>query len=372
MKKLPVTFFTLLLLAAATTMAQAAKPKLAVFVVGMDDWKRGDVVAHIVGEELNRDKSYQVVTRSGAVQVKLKSLRRASVSVNVCDLREWALSHGIFHVCLITSPDNQNFSAQLFDVCKLVVQQCSGSTLIEGFGAVDLKQLAWSLTSELRSCSLHPCNIPGMVFVEGGTFTMGCLASRDGSCKGNDVSMKEGVEVEDFWISDHEVTQGEWLAVMGSFPNNITGSNRNDDNPMIYVNMADAQRYLDSLNAKVANKCWTYKLPTEVQWEYAARGGKASKGYRYSGDNTIGNVAWYQGNRGSVHADFLAKVKIKKANELKIYDMTGNVAEWCDNGLSYANRGGGIYHNASECRIVSLAYQVTNSTRNNWQGFRVV
>jgi formylglycine-generating enzyme required for sulfatase activity len=338
MKKASISFFTLLLFAVAATTATAQpKPKLAVFVVGIDDWKRGDVVAHIVGEELNRDKAYQVVTRSGAVQVKLKQLRRTSWYADGCDIRKWGQQHGVEHICLITTPNDRNFSARLYDTNKTEIRR-SGGVLGEGMGAVQLKELSWVLTGKLRSSALV-ADVPCMVYVKGGTFTMGFLPGRDdyadagGSSGFNTLPAKAGVEVGDFWICEHEVTQAEWLSVRGGFPQNITGTYRGNNKPMIYVSWNDTQNYLATMNEIMVNTGMIFKLPTEAQWEYAARGGVRMfdscppLGCAYSGSNDINAVAV---NTTIWDKTYPSDVMAKLPNELGIYDMSGNVVEWCE------------------------------------------
>jgi formylglycine-generating enzyme required for sulfatase activity len=363
MKKALISFFTLLLFTAAMTItAQAAKPKLAVFVVGIDDWKRGDVIAHIVGEELNRDKSYQVVTRSGAVQVKLKKLRRSG-SADACQLREWGIAHGVAYVCLITTPDDHNFSAQLFDVsnASYTMTLCSGSSFAEGLGAVDLKELAWSLTGQLRSGCTSGC-VPAcayrepsigldMVYVAGGKFTIGCLSGRDNinglSCSSNEHPATE-VEVGSFWIGKYEITQGQWEAVMGTTIRDLLAKYNAEHHtskplygeganyPMYCVTGYEAYAFCDTLSARTGKK---YRLPTEAEFEYAARGGNScsSKGYMYSGSNDVNEVSWYSGGTGT-HV-----VGTKKGNELGIHDMSGNVWEWCGSKFARSYSGNSLF-----------------------------
>jgi formylglycine-generating enzyme required for sulfatase activity len=389
MKKLLVSFFSLLLLAAVTTTAQAAKPKLAVFVVGVDDWKRGDVLAHIAGEELNRNKSYEVVTRSGAVQVKLKALRRAAPGcVDGYALRTWGIQHGVEHICLITTSDDKNFSAHLLtqSSCQTL---CSTSSVSGGLSAVALKELAWSLTGGLSSGCSDICDVPCMIYVKGGTFTIGLLPGRDDADGGdsyNAFPARENVEVEDFWIGEHEVTQREWLAVMGSFPTNL-GNYRSDNRPLVLVSWDDIQGYLAKLNEKIVNTGMVYKLPTEAQWEYAARGGSVMpkncpNGCIYSGSNTANNVGYYRENWHNTGHHYPPDVRKKQPNELGIYDMSGCAWEWCEDGwrVSYDDvpdpsfhviRGGGWVGPLWHTRIVSRDDYVSSFREDN-VGFRVV
>jgi formylglycine-generating enzyme required for sulfatase activity len=184
-----------------------------------------------------------------------------------------------------------------------------------------------------------------MVFVEGGTFQMG---SNDGE---SDEKPVHQVTVSSFYIGKYEVTQKEWQEVMGSNPSNWKG----DKLPVEQVSWYDAVEYCNQRSRKEGlTSCYTidktskdpnntnqndsskwkvsvnwsangYRLPTEAEWEYAARGGVKSKGYKYAGSNDIGSVAWYDGNCD----DITHEVGTKVANELGIFDMTGNILEWC-------------------------------------------
>jgi formylglycine-generating enzyme required for sulfatase activity len=155
-----------------------------------------------------------------------------------------------------------------------------------------------------------------MVYVQGGTFTMGCT-SEQSSCRGREKPAHQ-VTLSSFYIGKYEVTQAQWKAVMGSNPSYF----EEYDRPVENVSWDDVQDFIRKLNAQTGKR---YRLPTEAEWEYAARGGNQSKGYKYSGSNTLGNVAWYDGNSGSV----THSVGQKSPNELGIYDMSGNVREWC-------------------------------------------
>ena len=185
-----------------------------------------------------------------------------------------------------------------------------------------------------------------MIKVEGGTFSMGAT-SEQGSVAYKDEKPVHSVTLSDYYIGETEVTQELWEAVMGSNPSYCKGNNQR---PVERVSWNDCQEFINKLNRLTGKN---FRLPTEAEWEYAARGGKYSKDYvyKYSGSNNADEVAWYYDNSG----DETHPVKTKKANKLGLYDMSGNVDEWC-------NDWWGFYHSNSqpnptgpsrgECRVL--------------------
>ncbi len=156
-----------------------------------------------------------------------------------------------------------------------------------------------------------------MVAVEGGTFMMGAT-SEQGSDAFSDEKPVHQVTLSSYYIGQTEVTQALWKAVMGNNPSESKGDNK----PVECVSWDDCQDFVIKLNQLTGKR---FRLPTEAEWEYACRGGKKSRGYKYSGSNTIDDVAWYYDNsKRKTHP-----VATKSPNELGIYDMIGNVWEWC-------------------------------------------
>ena len=156
-----------------------------------------------------------------------------------------------------------------------------------------------------------------MVRVDGGTFRMGATSEQ-----GNDADRDEypvhSVTLSGYYIGKTEVTQALWKAVMGSNPSHFKGDNL----PVERVSWNDCQEFIRKLNSMTGQN---FRLPTEAEWEFACRGGNNSRGYKYSGGNYIDNVAWYSDNCGNI----THPVATKSPNELGIYNMSGNVWEWC-------------------------------------------
>ena len=219
-------------------------------------------------------------------------------------------------------------------------------------------------------------NPPEMVYVEGGTFTMGAT-SEQGSDALDGGKPAHSVTLDGYYIGKYEVTQELWKAVMGSNPSRFKGDNL----PVENVGWDDVQEFLRKLNAMTGKN---YRLPTEAEWEFAARGGNSSRGYKYSGSDNIDDVAWYYDNSGDrTHA-----VGTKSPNELGIYDMSGNVWELCqdwygsyssssqrnpkgpNSGSDRVHRGGSWYSYARICRV-SVRGPRPPDDRSHFDGFRL-
>lgn len=162
-----------------------------------------------------------------------------------------------------------------------------------------------------------------MIYVEGGTFDMGVTPEQNDDGKIDDYNAPvHEVTLSGFYIGETEVTQELWTAVMGENPAVYKYYSYSNNMPVENVSWDDCQEFLDRLSELLGR---TFTLPTEAQWEYAARGGQKSEGYKYSGSNNVDDVAWIWTNCGVS----LREVATKSPNELGIYDMSGSVSEWC-------------------------------------------
>ena len=216
-----------------------------------------------------------------------------------------------------------------------------------------------------------------MVKVEAGSFDMGATPEMQNPDE-DEKPVHRVTLTNNYYIGKYEVTQALWKIVMGSNPSNSKGDNL----PVENVSWNNCQKFISKLN-KLTGK--SFRLPTEAEWEFAARGGKKSRGYQYSGSNTLGDVAWYEGNSGSkTHA-----VGTKQPNELGAFDMTGNVWEWCQDwhgryssspqtnptgavsGSCRVYRGGSLCYPAGYCRC-SCRFDGTPDFRNGDLGLRLV
>ena len=211
------------------------------------------------------------------------------------------------------------------------------------------------------------------VQVSPGTFIMGATSEMKNPY-GNEKPTHQVTLTNNYYIGKTEVTQALWKAVMDYNSSYFKGDNL----PMESVSWNDCQEFISELN-HITGK--NFRLPTEAEWEYAARGGDKSKGYQYSGSNNLSDVAWYDGDK--THP-----VETKQPNELGIYDMSGNVREWCQDwyGIyssssqtnpqgptSGANRvsRGGSWSEGARCRSSLRDGNESTSVRNNITGLRL-
>jgi sulfatase modifying factor 1 len=222
---------------------------------------------------------------------------------------------------------------------------------------------------------------PEMVFVKGGIFTMGCTNEQGSDCGGNEKPAHR-VQVSDFYIGKFEVTQDQWVAVMKDNPSSFKNCGKC---PVESVSWDDVQYFIKRLNQVTGRN---YRLPTEAEWEYAARGGAKSLGDKFSGGPSLNYVGWYKDNSSSK----TQPVGGKEPNELGIYDMSGNVWEWCQDwydqnyyvgrpsldvnpqgaatGTYRVSRGGSWYFLAAFCRVADR-YWYAPDYRSFYRGFRL-
>jgi sulfatase modifying factor 1 len=257
------------------------------------------------------------------------------------------------------------------------------------------------LTSPLLYITTLITNTPSifddqMILIKGGTFMMG---SPDTEADRENDEYQHRVTVSSFKMSKYEVTQSQWHTITGENPSFFDGCKFC---PVEQISYDDIQKFLLKLNTKSAKK---YRLPTEAEWEYAARGGNQSRNFKFAGSNNLSEVGWYYENSGEKRLnekDWSANnaqsnncrthpVGDKAPNELGLYDMSGNVWEWCsdwydsnyyenspvDNpkgpaiGLKRVLRGGSWNYDALNCRTTFRDYNTPDSRHNNF-GFRLV
>lgn len=217
--------------------------------------------------------------------------------------------------------------------------------------------------------------------VDGGSFSMGGTEEQGSLAYDNELPVHK-VTLSDFFIGKTEVTQAQWKAVMGSDDN--PSEFKHEQRPVESLSWKDCNAFINKLNTITG---MSFRLPTEAEWEYAARGGAKTSGFRYSGSNNVSEVAWY--NSPANPETETHQVAQKKPNELGLYDMSGNVAEWCNDewglyssapqtnptgpstGSAVRVQRGGSWKNYS--RLCRTTYRTSSGilTNDNTSGFRI-
>ncbi len=356
-------------------------------ITGEHDFQRTGMVNDEQIKELGR------MTGASYVLIAEATMRRNTeilVLANLVDVVSGKIVNS--SIPIITSMDSEMLTKSCIDIAKTLLNIGGGTMPTRtttttysqtGYSSYpaptanqDFTETAWGINMK-------------MIWVEGGDFLMGCT-SEQGNCESDEQNVRR-VTVDGFYIGMLEVTQSQWEKVVGT----SISQQRNKANsswllygvgpayPMYYVSWDEVMEFCRLLSNKTGR---TYTLPTEAQWEYAARGGNKNEGTKYAGSNMIDAVAWYTDNSGSS----TRIVGSKRANALGIYDMSGNVWEWCKDGYasSYVSydtnnpvgplsgsgrvcRGGGWSSRASYCRVACRNSRSPGNRYDNL-GFRVV
>ncbi len=305
---------------------------------------------------------------------------------------------------LIVELDKNNVAAQPKKNVTTQPQQAAKTQTL----AQPANQNSSSFSGNVQTFTVKGVNF-SMIPVEGGTFIMGAT-SEQGSDTEPDEKPTHSVTVKNYMMGETEVTQALWAAVMGKTVEQISNehgwktSSVGSNYPMYDISWNDCQEFVQKLNA-ITGK--SFRLPTEAEWEYACRGGRKQKGYMYSGGNNLDDVAWNWKNSGdkylkgtdanrAIHDEVSSNnctahvVKTKRPNELGLYDMSGNVYEWCQDWYDknyYSNsnslnpsgplsgtdrvcRGGSWYHYIRYCRS-SIRNYATPDFRRDYIGLRL-
>ena len=423
MKKISTyALLLLLLIGAGQTQAQNAdgsRLKFAVYVTGMKDGQQltdvdeemnsahgtaSDVMINSgLYEMIERSQAFlkqireeQKYQQSGVVEDKqIAEIGKANGAQKICVVQLTIRGSGLLVVARIVDVEREtasqsgreqvnNYTGWL-DVGSAVEKAITKILGISGTTPATNRPAISYGTGTDRSFTVNGVSFK-MVFVKGGSMYLGCT-SGSGSCE-SDESPSHNVTLSDYYMGETEVTQALWKAVMGY--NNNPSNWQGDRLPVEKVTWTDCDEFVSRLNSLLAAQLpqgYRFALPSEAQWEYAARGGQKSSGSMYAGSGNVGFVAWYYDNSGSrTH-----EVKLKAPNELGLYDMSGNVWEWCEDwyssswysdnrnwtdpvntyvGSNRVLRGGSWLSYASHCRVANRS-NGSPSYRYNSSGFRL-
>ena len=416
MKKILLTLMMVAVLFIAPSQAQNQRLKLAVYATGNIDALLKNIAQNNASTELVNCGRYQMIERSAEFLrfVSEEQNYQRSGAVDDNQIAELGKQYGADCVCVvdITHVDSYLYVAtRMIDVTLSTSQRAGDAENTNYSSPVDLRKTVTAAVKKMEGINTGNNNgngnsyygnaAPGqnytenafginmkMVYVQGGSYNMGCTGEQGSDCD-NDEQTVRYVTVSDFYIGQFEITQAQWQAVMGTSvyqqQSKAGGSSTygtGNDYPMYYVSWEEAKEFCRRLSQQTGK---TYRLPTEAEWEYAARGGKKTQNTKYAGGYSLDYVGWYTSNSGGkTHA-----VGTKNANELGIYDMSGNVWEWCEDwygdyrsydtdnptgassGSDRVLRGGSCFNDAANCRVSSRRHDCPGDRYGNL-GFRVV
>ena len=323
---------------------------------------------NIMGNVENKTGEYWVYMPQGNRMLKVKHANYAPVMVNFADYGVEKLESNRTYELIISF--QQYINVPNVASQSVVPQQSIDSQPIP-------QQVSESSSNTTYSIPVKDGLNIEMVRVEAGTFMMGATPEMKYPYE-NEKPVHKVTLTNNFYIGKCEVTQALWQAVMDNNPS----MNKGDNLPVELVSWDDCQEFINKLNNMTGRE---FRLPTEAEWEYAARGGKKSKGYQYSGSDDVYDVAWYETNvKEKSHT-----VGTKAPNELGIYDMAGNVAEWCQDkfgnyknspqtnptgtqkGKNMVTRGGSWFDIPRYCRS-SCRYSYPPNEGRSYVGLRLV
>ena len=416
MKKILLTLMMVAVLFIAPSQAQNQRLKLAVYATGNIDALLKNIAQNNASTELVNCGRYQMIERSAEFLrfVSEEQNYQRSGAVDDNQIAELGKQYGADCVCVvdITHVDSYLYVAtRMIDVTLSTSQRAGDAENTNYSSPVDLRKTVTAAVKKMEGINTGNNNgngnsyygnaAPGqnytenafginmkMVYVQGGSYNMGCTGEQGGDCDADEKTVRY-VTVSDFYIGQFEITQAQWQAVMGTSvyqqQSKAGGSSTygtGNDYPMYYVSWEEAKEFCRRLSQQTGK---TYRLPTEAEWEYAARGGKKTQNTKYAGGYSLDYVGWYTSNSGGkAHA-----VGTKNANELGIYDMSGNVWEWCEDwygdyrsydtdnptgassGSDRVLRGGSWYGSATGCRVAARNGG-SPGCRADDLGFRVV
>ena len=393
------TLMTVLILCMAfcAAFAQEKKPAIAFYLTGvkLDDAVyrpfSGFMTMAIVsgGKYTAVDRTPQVRKMIEAEQVYQRAGAVDDEQISALG-REWKARY-VFDIKVSQKGERYLLAATIVDVDNgnIVKKDMLDSRLKSDN---DIRAAAQEIAGWLEiSGAFHSVVGPGgmeMVFVKGGTFTMGCTKEQE-KCDAKREAPAFSAALDDFYIGKFVVTQIQWRLMMGGDdnPSPLVG----DDLPVTNFTWAKMMDFIERVNL-FSGGSMTYRLPTEAEWEYAARGGGASKGYIYAGGNDLDEVAWHGKNKDS-RGRGLNPVGLKKPNEIGLYDMTGNVCEWVSDwyapytaapkanpqgppqGEGRVQRGGNSMQRDYNCRIPVRTYdmgRIDERKGSGSLGFRLV